>query len=228
MSQQVQVSRSVLIGLVTLLTLTLIAVGFLLGKQSQSPSAVEIDEASPSPQELALVVEQASAERTLDERLDRLEQHIDSVNRRSGSPQALATSSPSLKSESEHEETTIYLEKIDALLGRSALEGHEPLFAKLLQRAMAGNSEHAESLLGKTRQTKTELETVEPPKEAREHHRLLTSQLDLATTLLEEVNAANSSGDTQRLKQLIEQSSSSEDFSLLQSLDRKLRGESHR
>lgn len=229
MSHQVQVPRHVLLAGVALGLLSLLGIAYLLGRQDAARHPLPVTPSSPTPALPELITAVTPAARSLDERLDALEQRIDSVKQRSGTPVVVASPTAAARAPirlgSEIESRRAYFQRIDALLGRSALSGTQPLASRLLQRGMAGNAQQFDELLEQTKTIMLELGAVQPPEECREHHRLLLAQLAKASALLREVKAANASGHTERLDAVASQSlaQGGQEFITLQQLDRVLR-----
>lgn len=90
MSHPVQVPRHLLLALVALLALSLLGVGYLLGRQEQAGDSVP-QPSRPTPFLPELIATATPAVRSLDERLDALEQRLDSVKQRSGPPAVVAS-----------------------------------------------------------------------------------------------------------------------------------------
>lgn len=237
-SEQVQISRGLLTGLGTLLVASLLAVGFLVGQRSAPGQTGQTPSATASSSPLATGPPMAAAARpedqSIEDRLDTLEKRIESRQRQVGSlrvePSPLPLSVKSTPSpasspfRSQRTEKVLYLEHLDEIVGRSAFTSSQSFSERLLPQAMAGAEPQLEELLARTSHVREEVRALRPPPECLAHQALVVEQLDEAVRLLEEVRAANASGDAKSLQALASRvASSQEQTAKLQALDRTLR-----
>lgn len=208
MSKDVRVPQHTLLLLGGLLVASLLAIGFLIGKQSSGNSPEQVP-ASPARPNVATQIPMAEpAEQTLDSRVGALEDRVGTLQQASGtqpnggSSIEMASPPPSSADDGDLEARLEYFKQLDAILGSSALTSPQPFATRLLEQAMMGDDTQLSSVLANTRQAAHEVDSIEPPPSCKEHKKLVLAQLSHAVTLLEQVQAATRAGETAKLNTL--------------------------
>ncbi len=228
MSENVQVPKSAVIIVGGALIFSLLTLAFVLGRQAapkpmSTPSPTAVQAALPTS---AL---NTPAPTDLSGRLDAIEKKVDARQKQMGQislarPTPTPTTEPSVASSGVGTPRVEYLQKVDAIVGRSAFAKPQSFSVRLLHQAMSSPPSEFDSLVSKTEEARTELSKVAPPADCREHHTLILQQLDEAIRLLGQTKEANASGDTRvLLKQLEVAQGSQADAVRLQTVDRALR-----
>ena len=215
-----------LVGVGVVLAAGLLGTGFLVGRQSSVPIA-QTTAATPPP----LAVEQP-ADDSLDARVQALESRVQQVKQAQGprlvAPPVAASSSPTFPGPSASAGDVAlrqeYFRQVDEVVGGAqAIADPKPFAARLLEQGMRSGTQ-LDIVLARTSLARAGLRKVKPPESCLEHHALLTAQLEGAAVLLEEVQTANATGDTEALKTLAAQAEESQTGARrLQEVDRALR-----
>lgn len=186
--KDVRLSRFTLGFLLSVLALSLLSIGYLLGREQRETAVVSVSST-------ATVAALDRQEKSLEERLDALDK---SVARHHGrlpqdSPDSQA---PSLRLEGEAE----YLRAVDEIVGgREVFSDGRSFSHRLLEQAMASGGGDIPVVLARVQKASDLVEALEAPSSCREHHRLLREELHRAVGLLTQVKASNDSGDTSAL-----------------------------
>ena len=242
----VRVPRGVLIGLVTLLAVSLLGFAFLLGRQSappaappaSSPVALAIASEPPPSQPLQVGAAPVPAPPAPPPASAAVPPPVPApvvpapvaqpapppppapLPPPSSSPPPIAPVStgpaPAVKS---------YFLKIDKIMAQTEAVGDANAFAtQVLQQGMNGKTEGFDSLIASTRKAAQALRAISPPPTCREHHQLLLRQTDQSLILLEKVKKATVTLDTGELAALGAQGQTMQsEANRLKQLDEQLR-----
>ncbi|MFN8607227.1 MAG: hypothetical protein U0931_06830 [Vulcanimicrobiota bacterium] len=243
----VRVPRAVLIGLVTLLAVSLLGFAFLLGRQSAPPAAPP----ASSPVALAIASEPPPSQP--------LQVGAAPVPAPPAPPPAPAAAPPPVSapvpapvaqpapppppppaplpppnsspppiapvSTGPAPAVKSYFVKIDKIMAQTEAIGDANAFAtQVLQQGMNGKTEGFDSLIASTRKAAQALRAISPPPTCREHHQLLLRQTDQSLILLEKVKKATVTLDTGELAALGAQGQTMQsEANRLKQLDEQLR-----
>jgi hypothetical protein len=210
MSKNVQVPQRILFVFGGLLLVSLVATGYLLGKQSLGKPA----EPSPSPVAVATPIPLVGeAEQSLDARIDALEGRVGALHQKADAgdsteappenvPQPPAGGDAQAQDSIDLEARRAYFEQLDAILGSSALASPQPIATRLLEQGMSGDDRQLDAVIIKTSQAVSDVKAAETPLSCQEHKDLVLGQLSHTVALLREVQAATQAGDTAKLNSL--------------------------
>jgi len=145
------------------------------------------------------------AEQSLSRRVDALQGRVGTLQQRTVTPPPQVANEASKEdplAAAELKARRSYFQQIDSILGSSALASPQPFATRLLEQGMSGGNSQLESVLSKTRQALSDVETVEAPTACREHKALLLGQLSHAIDVLSQVRTATLSQDPSTLNAL--------------------------
>ena len=223
MSEQVQISRGVVVTVVTLLVASLLTVGYLVGQRNAVPGPVPPTASSAVALNPPVV---AATPEGLEDRIGALEERVAARQREVGQLRMPASGlpTPALTVAAVVGARRVYFDRLDAIVGASAFSGSQSFAARLLPQAMLEDDKGLQRLLARTEQASSEVETLKAPPECKAHLALVAAQLREAIALLKEVQSAQASGDTGALRDLASRTETSQDETVrLQVLDRSLR-----
>lgn len=224
MAKNVEVSQKVLFTLVGLLVVCLVAIGFLLGRQS-GPSQVERPGLTPTPVAIATPIPLVGqAEQSLDSRVDALDRRVGALRPRVGQPLTAASPQSTPVDLADLEARKTYFDQLDTILGRSAFDSPQPFATRLLEQGMNGDENQLKRVLSQSIQATRDVEAVEAPRTCREHKELILAQLSHAVDVLKKVQAIEDGSENVDLVSLSnpDEKTMSENLKL-QKLDRSLR-----
>jgi type IV secretory pathway VirB10-like protein len=243
-STAVSLPRAAFAGLIVALSLCLLAIAFLLGRESREPlgqtpritttPVSSVAEATPEPNEevkLAVTPPPAPVYEPI------VPVHKPRPTGAVGQPERTRTTrrAPEKKEKAASQAAgqpsrravRKYFDRLDAIMASTPMLDDPNAFAhQLLQESLQGNTSSMDQLLEEAERALSEVRAITPPKACAEHHRLTVEQLSQAVTLLGGVGNATQTLDVGSLGTFSSSGQSLQaEAEKLQRLERKLRRE---
>ncbi|MBT9589109.1 hypothetical protein IV102_37595 [bacterium] len=205
----VQISKTALAWLVGGLVLCMVALAFMLGRQSVSPVVAPVAAAPVAP--VAAVAPVAPVPVEAEPVASVSVEPVEAAPPPVAAPVAVRNPAPPAKPKlpaGESVKVRKYLEQVDAITAGTQSLGNPSDFANdLLNQSLMGDTSGIDSLLAQVRQSQSALAQIQPPASCKEHYQLLGQQLQGSLNVLQQLKKALVTSDTSGLAALAGQGS---------------------
>lgn len=211
----VQISKTTLAWLVGGLVLCMVALAFMLGRQSVTPAVAPVAAAPVAP--IAPIAPVAPVAAVPVETEPVASVSVEPVEAPPAAPAPVAapvavrTPPPPAKPKlpaGESVKVRKYLEQVDSITAGTQSLGNPSDFANdLLNQSLMGDTSGIDSLLAQVRQSQSALTQIQPPATCKEHYQLLGQQLQGSLNVLQQLKKALVTSDTSGLAALAGQGS---------------------
>ena len=199
----VQISKTALAWLVGGLVLCLVALAFMLGRQSVTPAVAPVAAAPVAP------IAPVAAIPVRTEPVASVS--VEPVEAPVAAPVVVRNPAPPAKPKlpaGESAKVRKYLEQVDSITAGTQSLGNPSDFANdLLNQSLMGDTSGIDSLLAQVRQSQSALTQIQPPATCKEHYQLLGQQLQGSLNVLQQLKKALVTSDTSGLAALAGQGS---------------------